>query len=78
MIPIQGQPILTAAAMRAAEQRAVDAGTSLATLMGRAGQGVAEAARRLAAGAAVLVELEGLGGRARWAPGVPLHAALVR
>jgi len=55
MIPIEGQPILTAAAMRAAEERAVAAGTPLATLMDRAGQGVAEAARRLAAGAEVLV-----------------------
>jgi len=50
MIPIEGQPILTAAAMRAAEQRAVAAGISLATLMERAGQGVAAAVRRLAGG----------------------------
>jgi len=55
MIPIEGQPILTAAATRAAEERAVAAGNSLATLMDRAGAGVAEAARRLAAGAEVLV-----------------------
>ena len=55
MISIEGQPILTAAAMRAAEARAVAAGTSLATLMQRAGEAVAEAARRLSAGAEVLV-----------------------
>jgi len=55
MIPIEGQPVLTAAAMRAAEDRAVTAGTPLATLMDRAGQGAADAARRLAAGAEVLV-----------------------
>ncbi|MFC4729660.1 adenine phosphoribosyltransferase [Coralloluteibacterium thermophilus] len=47
--------------------------------------GTLAAARRLVerlgatlAGAAVLVELEGLGGRARWASDAPLHAALVR
>jgi len=55
MIPIQGQPILTAAGMRGAEARAVAAGTPLAALMERAGRGVAEAVRRLAAGAEVLV-----------------------
>ena len=55
MIPPEGQPILTAAAMRTAEERAVETGTSLATLMQRAGEGVAEAARRLSAGADVLV-----------------------
>lgn len=55
MIRPEGQPILTAAAMRAAEDRAVARGTSLATLMDRAGEGVAEAVRRLAAGAEALV-----------------------
>ncbi|WP_267386737.1 NAD(P)H-hydrate dehydratase [Sphingomonas sp. GC_Shp_3] len=55
MIRPEGQPILTAAAMRAAEERAIAAGSSVAELMERAGAGVAEAVRRLAAGAPVLV-----------------------
>lgn len=48
-------PILTAAEMRAAEQRAVDAGTSEATLMERAGRAAAEAIRRYTGGAPVLI-----------------------
>jgi hydroxyethylthiazole kinase-like uncharacterized protein yjeF len=40
------RPILTAEAMRAAEQRAIDAGTSVETLMERAGAALAEAAYR--------------------------------
>jgi hydroxyethylthiazole kinase-like uncharacterized protein yjeF len=40
-------PILTAAAMRAAEQRVIDAGTSVEALMERAGAAVAEAAWRI-------------------------------
>jgi hydroxyethylthiazole kinase-like uncharacterized protein yjeF len=55
MIPIDGAPILTAAAMRAAEEAAVAAGTSLEALMARAGAGVAQAARRLACAQEVLV-----------------------
>ncbi|MBN8807488.1 MAG: NAD(P)H-hydrate epimerase [Sphingomonas sp.] len=55
MIPIDGQPILTAAQVRAAEARAIAAGTSVETLMERAGTGVAEAVRRLAAGSAVQI-----------------------
>ena len=55
MIPIDGQPILTAAEMRAAEENAIAAGTSVAELMERAGAGVAEAVRRLAAGSPVLI-----------------------
>lgn len=54
MIPIDGQPILTAAQMRAAEERAIAAGSSVEELMERAGAGVAEAVRRLAAGSPVL------------------------
>ena len=42
------RPILTAAAMRAAEQAAIDAGTSVAQLMERAGAALAEAAYRFA------------------------------
>ena len=52
MIPIDGQPILTAAAMRAAEQAS---GVDLFTLMTRAGEGVAGAVHRLAAGREVLI-----------------------
>ena len=40
------RPILTAEAMRAAEQRAIDAGTSVEALMERAGASLAEAAYR--------------------------------
>ncbi len=55
MSPLAGQPILTAAEMRAAEQRAIDAGATVESLMQRAGEAVAEQVRRLAAGAEVLV-----------------------
>jgi len=55
MTPIAGKPIVTAAEMRAAEQRAITTGTSVETLMDRAGKGVAAAVHRLAAGAPVLV-----------------------
>ena len=55
MIPIEGRPILTAAQMRAAEDRAIADGASVESLMDRAGAGVAEAVRRLAAGSPVLV-----------------------
>ncbi|MEA3068202.1 MAG: ADP-dependent NAD(P)H-hydrate dehydratase / NAD(P)H-hydrate epimerase [Sphingomonadales bacterium] len=43
-----GRPILTADAMRAAEQVAIDAGTSVEALMERAGAALAEAAYRFA------------------------------
>ena len=49
------RPILTAAETRAAEQRLIDAGTSVATLMERAGAAVAEAAWRVAGPVPVLV-----------------------
>lgn len=52
---IEGRPILTAAQMRAAEERAIADGASVESLMERAGAGVAEAVRRLSAGAPVLV-----------------------
>ncbi len=42
------RPILTAEAMRAAEQRAIEAGTSVETLMERAGAALSEAAYRYA------------------------------
>ena len=41
-----GRPILTAEAMRAAEQAAIDGGTSVETLMERAGEALAEAVFR--------------------------------
>jgi len=47
--------ILTAAEMRAAEERAITAGTDVATLMERAGGAVAAAAARFGGGAPVLV-----------------------
>src|SRR5678815_1094705 len=46
--PMTGRRILTAEAMRAAEQAAIDAGTSVAQLMERAGAALAEAAYRFA------------------------------
>lgn len=55
MTRIEGAPVLTAAQMRAAEERAVAAGVGLDALMARAGEGVAAAVRRLAAGAEVLI-----------------------
>lgn len=55
MIRIDGQPILDAAQMRAAEAQAIAAGTSAEALMARAGEQVAEQVRRLTAGAEVLV-----------------------
>ena len=55
MLPIEGQPILTAAQMRAAEARAAPTRDAMYALMERAGAGVAEAVRRLAAGAEALI-----------------------
>ena len=49
------RPILTAAEMRAAEQRAIDVGTPAELLMERAGEGVAEAVWRFAGPQPVLV-----------------------
>ncbi|OWK29516.1 NAD(P)H-hydrate dehydratase [Sphingomonas dokdonensis] len=55
MIRIDGQPILDAAQMRAAEAQTIAAGTGAEALMARAGEQVAEQVRRLTAGAEVLV-----------------------
>jgi hydroxyethylthiazole kinase-like uncharacterized protein yjeF len=55
VIRIDGQPILDAAQMRAAEAQVIAAGTSAEALMARAGEQVAEQVRRLAAGTEVLV-----------------------
>ena len=49
------RPILTAAAMAAAEQKAVDSGTSVQQLMERAGAALAEAAYRFGGGMPVLI-----------------------
>ena len=49
------RPILTAAAMREAEQAAIDAGTSIETLMERAGAALAEAVYRFAGKLPVLI-----------------------
>src|SRR5689334_15019008 len=45
---MMGRPILNAEAMRSAEQAAIDGGTSVETLMERAGAALAEAAYRFA------------------------------
>lgn len=55
MIPIDGQPVLTAEQMRAAEQRLFDDGLAPTKLMQRAGEAVSRSVARLAAGRAVLV-----------------------
>lgn len=55
MTPLDGRPILTAARMRAAEERAVAAGVSVEKLMERAGAAVAEQVRRLAGDQEVLI-----------------------
>lgn len=52
---MSGRPILTAEAMRSAEQAAIDAGTSVEQLMERAGTGLAEAVYRFAGPMPVLV-----------------------
>ena len=52
---MNGRPILTAEAMRAAEQAAIDGGTSVEQLMERAGAGLAEAAYRFAGPIPVLL-----------------------
>lgn len=51
----EAAPVLTAAAMRAAEERVIAAGASVTDLMERAGTGVAEWVHRLAAGSEVLI-----------------------
>ncbi|MEO7690351.1 MAG: NAD(P)H-hydrate dehydratase [Sphingomonas sp.] len=55
MTPLAGQPILTAAAMRAAEATAIERGATVESLMDRAGREVAKVVYRLAAGAPVLI-----------------------
>ena len=55
MRPLAGCPVLTAAAMRDAEAAAMTGGVTVDTLMTRAGEAVAEAVRRLAAGREVLI-----------------------
>ncbi|MGU3390485.1 NAD(P)H-hydrate dehydratase [Sphingomonas sp. M1A8_2b] len=55
MIRIEGQAILTAAAMRAAEDAVIATGVSVETLMERAGTAIAGAVRRLAGANDVLI-----------------------
>lgn len=55
MIPIAGQPVVSAAAMRAAEEAAISRGTTVDALMARAGAGVAAAVHRLAGAGEILV-----------------------
>ncbi|BCA60906.1 hypothetical protein HMP09_0140 [Sphingomonas sp. HMP9] len=55
MIRIEGQPILTAAEMRAAEDAVIATGVSVDTLMERAGTAIAHAVRRLAGSNDVLI-----------------------
>ena len=55
MTPLAGQPILTAAEMRAAEAAAIDQGATVDSLMARAGHAVAAVVLRLASGSPVLV-----------------------
>jgi hydroxyethylthiazole kinase-like uncharacterized protein yjeF len=55
MTPIDGTPILSAAQMRRAEDAAMAAGATVDSLMLTAGRAVAEAVRRLAAHADILV-----------------------
>jgi ADP-dependent NAD(P)H-hydrate dehydratase / NAD(P)H-hydrate epimerase len=83
---VRRRPILTAAAMRAAEQRAIDAGTSVDMLMERAGAAVAEVVRRIGGGAETLI-LCGPGNnggdgyvaaRMLGAHGVPVRVAALR
>ncbi|PTW49428.1 hydroxyethylthiazole kinase-like uncharacterized protein yjeF/hydroxyethylthiazole kinase-like uncharacterized protein yjeF [Sphingomonas faeni] len=55
MIGIEGQPVLTAAEMRAAEDAVIATGVSVETLMERAGTAIAEVVRRLAGTNEVLI-----------------------
>ena len=55
MIGIEGQPILTAAEMRAAEAAVIAGGVTVETLMERAGTAIAQAVRRLAGVNEVLI-----------------------
>ncbi|MDB5709549.1 MAG: bifunctional ADP-dependent (S)-NAD(P)H-hydrate dehydratase/NAD(P)H-hydrate epimerase [Sphingomonas bacterium] len=55
MTPIDGAMILTSAEMRAAESAAIAEGETVDSLMTRAGEGVASAVRRLAAGSPILI-----------------------
>jgi len=55
MIRIEGQPVLTAAEMRAAEDAVIATGVTVDTLMDRAGTAIAHAVRRLAGSNAILI-----------------------
>ncbi|SEM61656.1 yjeF C-terminal region, hydroxyethylthiazole kinase-related/yjeF N-terminal region [Sphingomonas gellani] len=55
MSPLDGRPVVTAAQMRAAEQLAIERGSSVAALMDHVGRAVAEVVRRIGGGGDVLV-----------------------
>ncbi|NII58810.1 NAD(P)H-hydrate dehydratase [Sphingomonas aerolata] len=55
MIRIEGQPVLTAAEMRAAEDAVIATGVPVDTLMDRAGTAIAHAVHRLAGSNAILI-----------------------
>jgi len=55
MIRIEGQPVLTAAEMRAAEDAVIATGIPVDTLMDRAGTAIAHAVHRLAGSNAILI-----------------------
>ncbi|WP_334004039.1 NAD(P)H-hydrate epimerase [Sphingomonas aerolata] len=55
MIRIEGQPVLTAAEMRAAEDAVIATGVTVDTLMNRAGTAIAHAVHRLAGSNAILI-----------------------
>ncbi|MFC3580767.1 NAD(P)H-hydrate dehydratase [Sphingomonas hylomeconis] len=55
MMPLAGQPLLTAAGIRAAEDAAIAAGATVGSVMARAGQEIAAAVRRLAGANAILI-----------------------
>ena len=55
MTPLAGQPILTAAEMRAAEAVAIERGATVESLMAHAGREVAAVVRRLAGGSQILI-----------------------
>ncbi|KQS04905.1 carbohydrate kinase [Sphingomonas sp. Leaf357] len=55
MTPLAGQPILTAAQMRTAEDAEIANGATVESLMARAGQQIAAAVRRLAGASPILI-----------------------
>jgi len=76
MTPLAGKPLLTAAEMRAAEERVIAKGATVESLMDRAGHEVAEVVRRLDSGNDVLILCgPGNNGGDGYVAAVALHAA---